>query len=160
MLVLGVLFTKFSKMNKDNAFVESYAMGEMFWSCYRRDSARALYISSFQNCCFIWAVQPTPHQSNATSKTTVAVVSPLDYIRKQQVASSQKWIVESALQLLGNHSRETARSRMESSAFVFGSAEQWLSGRWRKALYGALHQTKVLVVVVGLFMLYLFKEIC
>ena len=90
MLVLGVLFTKFSKMNKDNAFVESYAMGEMFWSCYRRDSARALYISSFQNCCFIRAVQPTQHQPNATSKTTVAVVSPLDYIRKQQVASIEK----------------------------------------------------------------------
>ena len=28
-----------------------------------------------------------------------------------------------------------------------GSAEQWLSDRWRKALqFGALHQTKVLVV--------------
>ena len=28
--------------------------------------------------------------ANATSKTTVAVVSPLDYIRKQQVASIEK----------------------------------------------------------------------
>ena len=30
---------------------------------------------------------------------------------------------------------------------VFGSAKQWLSDRWQKALhFGALHQTKVLVV--------------
>ena len=30
---------------------------------------------------------------------------------------------------------------------MFGSAQQWLSDRWRKALqFGALHQTKVLVV--------------
>ena len=28
-----------------NAFVESYAMGEMFWLCYVRDSTRASYIS-------------------------------------------------------------------------------------------------------------------
>ena len=34
----------------------------------------------------IWAVQPT----NAISKTTVAWVSPLDYIRKQQVSFNEK----------------------------------------------------------------------
>ena len=34
---LDVFFTKLSKMNKENAFIESYAMGEMFWPCYRRD---------------------------------------------------------------------------------------------------------------------------
>ena len=34
----------------------------------------------------IWAVQPT----NAISKTTVAGVSPLDYIRKQQVSFIEK----------------------------------------------------------------------
>ena len=53
--------------------------------------------------------------ANVISKATVAVVSPLDYIRKQQVASIEKWIVESALRLLGSQSRETARSKMESS---------------------------------------------
>ena len=35
MLLLKVLFTKLSKMNKQIAFIESYAMGEMFWPCYR-----------------------------------------------------------------------------------------------------------------------------
>ena len=31
--------------NINNAFIESYAMGDMFWPCDRRNSARALYIS-------------------------------------------------------------------------------------------------------------------
>ena len=37
MLLLRVSFTKLSKMNKQNAFIESYVPGEMFWPCYRRD---------------------------------------------------------------------------------------------------------------------------
>ena len=66
--------------------------------------------------------------------TTVAVVSPLDYIRKQQVAAIEKL----------NFEISAAARRFE---IVYGSAEQWLSDRWRKALqFGALHQTKVLVV--------------
>ena len=52
--------------------------------------------------------------ANAISKTTVAVVSPLDYIRNQQVASIEKMDCGSALRLLGSQSRETARSKMES----------------------------------------------
>ena len=56
---LEVLFRKLSKMNKQNAFIESYAMGEMFWPCYRRDQARALYTVSIN---FKRAIQPTPHQ--------------------------------------------------------------------------------------------------
>ena len=91
--------------------------------------------------------------ANATSKITVAVSSPLDYIRKEQVTSIEKWIIESALRLLGNQSGETSRSKMErptscsACLLVFGSAEQWLSDRWRKAVqFGAIHQTKVSVV--------------
>ena len=31
--------------------------------------------------------------------------------------------------------------------FVFGSAEQWLSDRWKKALqFGSLHDTEILLV--------------
>ena len=40
-------------------------------------------------------------------------------------------------------------SEIENGKFeiMIGSAEQWLSDRWRKALqFGAFHQTKVLVV--------------
>ena len=40
--------------------------------------------------------------------------------------------------------KEIEEGRFE---IVYESAEQWLSDRWRKALqFGALHQTKVLVV--------------
>ena len=42
MLLLRDSFTKLSKMNKQNAFIESYAMGKMFWPCYRPDK-----------CCFV-----------------------------------------------------------------------------------------------------------
>ena len=40
--------------------------------------------------------------------------------------------------------KEIEEGRFE---IVYESAEQWLSDRWQKALqFGALHQTKVLVV--------------
>ena len=82
--------------------------------------------------------------ANAISKTTVAVSSLLDYIRKEKLVPLKKWIVESALRLLGNQSGETARP---TCLLVFGSAEQWLSDQWRKALqFGAIHQTKVSAV--------------
>ena len=85
--------------------------------------------------------------ANATSKTTVAVVSLLDYIRKQQVASIEKMdcgictaAIEESIQ--GNSEIENGKLNI-----VFGSAEQWLSDRWRKAVqFGVLHQMKVLQV--------------
>ena len=80
-------------------------------------------------------------------KTTVAVVSPLDYIRKQQVAAIEKLNFGISAAAMGEsnlNDKEIEEGRFE---IVYGSAEQWLSDRWRKALqFGALHQTKVLVV--------------
>ena len=80
-------------------------------------------------------------------KTTVAVVSPLDYIRKEQVAAIEKLnfgISSAAIGESNLNDKEIEEGRFET---VYGSAEQWLSDRWRKALqFGALHQTKVLVV--------------
>ena len=80
-------------------------------------------------------------------KTTVAVVSPLDYIRKQQVAAIEKLnfgISAAAISESNLNDKEIEEGRFE---IVYGSAEQWLSDRWRKVLqFGALHQTKVLVV--------------
>ena len=81
------------------------------------------------------------------AKTTVAVVSPLDYIRKQQVASIEK--IDCGICAAAFGESIQGDSEIENGKFdiVFGSAEQWLSDRWRKALqFGALHQTKVLVV--------------
>lgn len=80
-------------------------------------------------------------------KTTVAVVSPLDYIRKQQVAAIEKLnfgISSAAIGESNLNDKEIEEGRFE---IVYESAEQWLSDRWQKALqFGALHQTKVLVV--------------
>ena len=80
-------------------------------------------------------------------KTTVAVVSLLDYIRKQQVAAIEKLnfgISAAAISESNLNDKEIEEGRFE---IVYGSAEQWLSDRWRKVLqFGALHQTKVLVV--------------
>ena len=54
-----------------NAFIELYAMGEMFWPRYVRDLARAPYIS--------YVLFHMSRTANATSKTTVSVVSPFNY---------------------------------------------------------------------------------
>ena len=74
------------------------------------------------------------------------MVSPLDYIRKQQVASIEKMDCGICAAAIGESIQRD--SEIENGKFdTFGSAEQWLSNRWRKALqFGALHQTKVLVV--------------
>ena len=82
--------------------------------------------------------------ANAISKTIVAVVSPLDYIRNHQVASIEKMDCGSALRQSIQGDCEIENGKFE---IIFGSAEQWLSDLCRKALqFGALHQTKVLVV--------------
>ena len=115
---------------------------QIFWPCYRRDSARApsiyqLIPKVLFNLC---------RTANAISKTTVAVVSPLDYIRKQQVASIEKMDCGICAAAIGESIQ--GDSEIENGKFdiMIGSAEQWLSDRWRKALqFGALHQTKVSV---------------
>ena len=91
----------------------------------------------------IWAVQLT----NAISKTTVAGVSPLDYIRKQQVSFIEKIDCGICAAAIGEWIQGDSEIENRKFDIMFGSAEQWLSDRWRKALqFGALHQTKVLVV--------------
>ena len=85
--------------------------------------------------------------ANAISKTTVAVVSRLDYIQKQEVASIEKMDCGICAAAIGESIQ--GDSEIENGKFdiMFGSAEQWLGDRCRKALqFGALHQTKVLVV--------------
>ena len=87
------------------------------------------------------------HTANTISKTTVTVVSPLDYIRKQQVASIEKMDCGICAAAIGESIQ--GDSKIENGKFdiMFGSAQQWLSDHWRKALqFAALHQTKVLVV--------------
>ena len=64
---------------------------------------------------------------NAASKTTVAVVSPLDYIRKQQVTSIEKMdcgICAAAIEESIQGGSEIESGKLD---IVFGSSEQWLS---------------------------------
>ena len=85
--------------------------------------------------------------ANAISKTTVAVVSPLDYIRNQQVASIEKMDCGICAAAIGESIQGDSEIENGKLYIMFGSVEQWLSNRCRKALhFGALHQTKVLVV--------------
>ena len=55
--------------------------------------------------CFVWAAQPTPHQK-----------PPLLWeVRWTTSESNKLLLLKSVLRLLGNQSKETAKSRMESS---------------------------------------------
>ena len=86
------------------------------------------------------------NESDDTQKFIVCVVSPLEYIRKQQVASINKLHGLSVAAVGDNE--ETDKDIEDGGAnIVFGSAEQWLSDKWKKALqFGSLHDTEVLVV--------------
>ena len=78
--------------------------------------------------------------ANAISKNTVAVVSPLDYIRKQQVASIEKMDCGICAAAIGESIQ--GDSEIENGKFdiMFGSAQPLLSDHWRKALqFGAFH---------------------
>ena len=83
--------------------------------------------------------------ANATSKTTVAVaLSPLDYIRKQQVASIGK--MDCGICAAAIEESIQGDSQIENGKLDIVS-EQWLSDRWRIAVqFGALCRTKVLQV--------------
>ena len=75
------------------------------------------------------------------------MVSPLDYIRKQQIASIEKMDCGICAAAIGESIQ--GDSEIENGKFdiMIGNAELWLNDRWRRALqFGALHRTKVLVV--------------
>ena len=75
------------------------------------------------------------------------MASPLDYNRKQQVASIEKMDCEICAAAIGELIQGDSEIKNGKFDIVFGSAEQWLSDRWRKALqFGSFHHTKVLVV--------------
>ena len=85
--------------------------------------------------------------TSGNSKTSVAVVSPLEYIRKQQVANLQTADCGVNAAAIGESGEIDKEIEVGNYNIVYGSVERWLSDRWRKSLQsGSLHQTKVLVV--------------
>ena len=86
-------------------------------------------------------------KSKETKSFVICVVSPLEYIRKQQVESIKK--LDCGLRAAAIGERDETDKDIEEGRvnIVFGSAGQWLSDRWKKALqFGSLHDTEILVV--------------
>ena len=86
-------------------------------------------------------------ESKHTKTFIVCVVSPLEYIRKQQVVSVNK--LNCGLRAVAIcEDDETDKIIEDGSANIgFASAEHWLSDRWRQTLqFGSLHGTNILVV--------------
>ncbi len=86
-------------------------------------------------------------ESVATRKFVVCVVSPLQYIRKQQVENINKLNCGLRAAAIGEDDETDKEIEDGGANIVFGSAEQWFGERWKKALqFGSLHGTEVLVV--------------
>ena len=75
---------------------------------------------------------------------TIIVVSPLEYIRKQQVTKLKNLGIKAA-NLDNSNEVDEAISNGQDFEIIFGSAEQWLSPHWKKAL-----QTKRLANIIAL----------
>ena len=87
------------------------------------------------------------NESDDTKKFIVCFVSPREFIRKQQVASINKLHCGLSAAAIGDDEETDKDIEIGGAKIVFGSAEQWLSDRWKKALqFGSLHDTEVLVV--------------
>ena len=67
-------------------------------------------------------------------KTSVVVVSPLEYIRKQQVENVKKEDFGITAATTGESVEIDREIETGNVDIVYGNAEQWLSDRWRKAL--------------------------
>ena len=136
-----VLCTELLKSNKGSVFGELFVKKKIF-RCASHGIRQKCILSDL-----LLKVLSHMERTADDIKTTVAVVSSLDYIRKQQVAAIEKLnfgISAAAISESNLNDKEIEEGRFE---IVYGSAEQWLSDRWRKVLqFGALHQTKVLVV--------------
>ena len=89
------------------------------------------------------------NKSDDTQKFIVCVVSALEYIRKQRVASINKLRCGLSAAAVGDNEETDKDIEVGDANIVFGSAEQWLSDKkWKKALqFGSLHDTEVLVSV-------------
>lgn len=73
----------------------------------------------------------------------IVIVSPLDYIRQQQVANVARTMCGVRAAAIGESEENDKELSEGKYNIVYGSAEQWLNPRWKKCLqYGGLRQTK------------------
>ena len=101
----------------------------------------------------IYQLLPSVHQNLHLLETgemkhfMVIVVSPLDYIRQQQVANVARTMCGVRAAAIGESDANDKEISEGKYNIIYGSAEQWLSSRRKKCLqYGGLHHAKVLVV--------------
>ena len=82
-----------------------------------------------------------------TVQFVVIVVSPLDYIREQQVSNLTKSNCGVTAAAIRDSEKKDQGISEGKFNVVYGSAEQWLRERWKKCLqFGGLHKGNVLVV--------------
>jgi ATP-dependent DNA helicase RecQ len=86
--------------------------------------------------------------TSANSKQyCIIVVSPLEYIREQQVLKLNS--LDCGINAVSIGDSKETDELIESGFYniVYGSAEQWLLPKWKSCLqFGSLHKAKVLVV--------------
>ena len=81
-------------------------------------------------------------------KTSFVVVSPLEYIRKEQVENIKHEDCGISATTIGESIEVNREIETGNVDIVYGNPEQWLSDRWRKKLRcGNLHQTKVVYLL-------------
>ena len=101
----------------------------------------------------IYQLLPSVHQNLHLLETgemkhfMVTVVSPLDFIRQQQVVNVARTMCGVRAVAISESDANDKEISEGKYNIIYGSAEQWLSSRWKKCLqYGGLHHAKVLVV--------------
>ena len=77
----------------------------------------------------------------------IIVVSPLDYIRQQQVANVAKTMCRVRAAVIGESEENDKEISEGKYNIVYSSVEQWLNHQWKNFLqHGGLHKSKILVV--------------
>jgi superfamily II DNA helicase RecQ len=101
----------------------------------------------------VYQLLPTVYQNLHLLETgemkhfMIVVVSPLEYIRQQQVANVARTMCGVRAAAIGESEENDNEISEGKYNIVYGGAEQWLNNRWKKCLqYGGLHQSKIMVV--------------
>ena len=122
-------------------FIQKLLKGEQT-ECIRRivclkEDVLAVLLTGFGKsviCQLIPKVRMKKLHPSSGFKTSVVVVSPLEYIRKQQVENLKKEDFGITAATIGESVKVDREIETGHVDIVYGNAEQWLSDRWRKVL--------------------------